>query len=99
MPNLTTLAIETVGWIGALLILGAYVLLSTERIRSASRTYQWMNVVGAACFIVNSGWNGAIPSAVLNVIWFFIGLYALWALRQRTLRPESSISATSSNTE
>ena len=39
-----------------------------------------MNILGAAGFVVNSGWNGAIPSAAMNVIWIGIGLYAL---RQR----------------
>jgi hypothetical protein len=36
-----------------------------------------MNVVGALGFIVNSGWNGAIPSAALNVVWAGIGLAAI----------------------
>lgn len=70
--------IEVVGWTGAVLILAAYILLSTERLASQSPLYQWMNVVGALCFIVNSGANGAIPSAVLNVIWMGIGLLTLW---------------------
>ena len=39
-----------------------------------------MNILGAAGFVVNSGWNGALPSAAMNVIWIGIGLYAL---RQR----------------
>ncbi|MDB5681714.1 MAG: hypothetical protein JWO16_1519, partial [Sphingomonas bacterium] len=44
--------------------------------------YQWMNVVGAACFILNSGYNGAIPSATLNVAWAAIGLHTLWRVRR-----------------
>lgn len=71
-------AIEAVGWGGAALILGAYILLSSGRIGGRSPVYQWMNVVGAACFVLNSGYNGAIPSAALNVIWAAIGLYTLW---------------------
>jgi hypothetical protein len=42
-----------------------------------------MNVVGAACFIVNSGYNGAIPSATLNIVWAGIGLYTLWRIARR----------------
>ena len=75
--------IETIGWTGAVLILIAYVLLSTGRLTGQSRLYQWMNVVGAACFIVNSGYNGAIPSAVLNVIWAGIGFFTLWRIARR----------------
>lgn len=75
--------IEGIGWIGAALILTAYILLSNGRLDGRSRPYQWMNVVGAACFILNSGYNGAIPSAVLNVVWAGIGLYTLWQIGRR----------------
>jgi hypothetical protein len=75
------IAIEAVGWTGAGLILIAYLLLSAGRVGGRSRIYQWMNVVGAACFILNSGYNGAVPSAALNVVWAAIGLYTLWRLR------------------
>ena len=59
------------------LIVGAYALLSAGRIRAESPTYQWLNIAGAAGFIVNSGAKGAYPSAVLNVVWIGIGVYAL----------------------
>lgn len=89
MPDVTTLVIETIGWIGAVLVLGAYILLVLEKVDSRSPLYQWMNVVGSAGFIVNSGWNGAIPSATLNTIWLAMGLYALAKLRRpRTAPPE-----------
>ena len=84
-------AIEAIGWVAALLILVAYALLSAGRLTATDRSYQWMNVVGAAGFIVNSGWNGAIPSAALNVIWAGIGLAALWKI---ATRKGSSTSAT-----
>lgn len=71
------LAIEIVGWIGAGLILAAYLLLSAGKLPARSFAYQGMNLLGAIFFVVNSGWNGAIPSASLNVIWAFIALLAL----------------------
>jgi hypothetical protein len=70
--------IEVIGWSAALIILLAYGLLSTGRLDGRSVPYQAMNIAGAAGFIVNSGWNGALPSAALNVIWLMIGTYALW---------------------
>jgi hypothetical protein len=79
----TRIILETIGWSGAALILAAYVLLSTGRLGGQSRAYQWMNVVGAVCFIINSGYNGAIPSASLNVVWAAMGLLTLWRVRKR----------------
>ena len=71
------LLIEIIGWIGALLILGAYALLSAGKLSGSSPTYQWMNIVGAAGFVINSGANGAWPSAAMNGVWICIGLATL----------------------
>ena len=75
--------IETAGWIGAVLILGAYLLLSMGKLTGQSAVYQAMNVVGAAGFVVNGWWHGAIPSASLNIVWLAIGAIALWQIRRR----------------
>jgi hypothetical protein len=77
-------AIEIIGWTGALLILAAYALLSSGKLRAHSLTYHLMNILGAAGFVVNSGWNGALPSAAMNVVWIGIGVYAVYQLRRRT---------------
>ena len=76
--------VEIAGWAGAILILGAYILLTLGRIQPQSVMYQAMNVAGAAGFIVNGLANGALPSATLNVIWLGIGVYALWRIRTKS---------------
>ena len=68
---------EVVGWIGGTLILAGYFLLTNGKLDAKSPIYQWLNVVGALGFIANSSWNGAWPSAALNVIWVGIGVVAL----------------------
>jgi hypothetical protein len=78
-----TVLIEIIGWAAALLILAAYALLTAGKLTFDSRAYQWMNVLGAAGFILNSGWNGAFPSAALNVVWAGIGLAALWQISKK----------------
>jgi hypothetical protein len=75
--------VEVAGWAGAILILGAYILLTLGRIQAQSVMYQAMNVAGAAGFIVNGLANGALPSATLNIIWMGIGVYALWRIRTK----------------
>ena len=77
------IAVEVAGWAGASLILGAYLLLSMGRLTGQSLLYQGMNVAGAAGFIVNGWWHGAVPSAALNVLWMLIGGVALWRIRKR----------------
>ncbi len=75
--------IEIAGWTGAALILAAYLLLSMGKLTGQSRVYQVMNIAGAAGFIVNSSWHGAIPSAALNVVWLIIGAVTLWRISRR----------------
>jgi hypothetical protein len=72
--------IETIGWLAAALILASYVLLSLGKLEPRGAVYQWMNVIGAAGFVLNSGYNGAMPSAGLNVIWAAMGLFTLWSV-------------------
>ncbi|HEU4626788.1 MAG TPA: hypothetical protein VFS52_18645 [Steroidobacteraceae bacterium] len=75
--------IEVVGWIAAVLILAAYALLSAGKVDGRSALYHWMNVAGAVGFVINSGYNGAFPSAALNVIWIGIGIFGLVRYRPR----------------
>jgi hypothetical protein len=76
--TLKYILVEIAGWAGASLILGAYLLLSMQKVTGQSKLYQGMNIVGAAGFIVNGFWHGAVPSAVLNVVWMLIGIVTLW---------------------
>ncbi|MGD0491764.1 MAG: hypothetical protein ABSC32_09470 [Steroidobacteraceae bacterium] len=69
--------IECAGWLAMVLILGAYALVTTGKLHARSALYQWMNIVGAVGFIINSGWYKAWPSAWLNVIWLGIGIYGV----------------------
>lgn len=89
--SLVEILVEISGWIGAVLILSAYLLVSMGRLTGQSPLFQWMNMVGAAGFIINSGYHGAIPSAALNVIWMLIGLVTLWRISKAR---DSSTSAT-----
>ena len=87
------IAIEIVGWTGAVLILVAYLMVSAGRLTGQSAAFQWMNLLGAACFIVNSGWHGALPSTVLNILWLLIGIVTLWRIVRSAGRRNAQPSA------
>ena len=77
------IAVEIVGWIGAALILLAYLFLSAGKLTGQSVVYQGMNIVGAAGFVINGWWHRAIPSAALNVLWLLIGAFATWRILKK----------------
>lgn len=79
--------IEIIGWTAAVMMLSAYMLLTSGRLSSASGVYQWLNVLSGAGFIANSGWNGAYPSACLNLVWMAIGIYGLFTGRRIQPKP------------
>ena len=49
-----------------------------------------MNVAGAAGFVINGYWHGAMPSTALNVVWMAIGIVALWKIARRRRRGSST---------
>jgi hypothetical protein len=51
-----------------------------------------MNLVGAAGFVINGWWHGAIPSASLNIVWMFIAAFSLWRIWQRRSSTSAPVS-------
>jgi hypothetical protein len=78
-----TIFVETAGWGGAILILSAYLLVTTGKVTGQSPLFQWMNLGGGAGFVINGWAHGAIPSAALNVIWVAIATFALLRIARR----------------
>ena len=71
-------SIEIIGWVAAAMMLSAYLLLTMGKLSARSNLYHWLNALSGAGFIINSGWNGAYPSAFINVVWMCIGLYGVF---------------------
>jgi len=66
-----------IGFMGTVLVLLAYLLLSTKRIQSDSVSYQGLNLVGAALLIIYAVVLTAWANVLLNVVWGFIAIFAL----------------------
>lgn len=69
--------IDSIGWIGSVMVVMAYALNMYKKMASDSVAYYVLNILGSACLIVNTIYHHAIPSAVVNVIWVVIALVAL----------------------
>jgi hypothetical protein len=73
--------VECIGWLGAILVLLAYVLISLNKIESSTPSFQWLNLVGAICLIVHTIYNHAYPSAFVNIVWTGVAIYGLIKVR------------------
>ncbi|MEM1218176.1 MAG: hypothetical protein AAGH79_04660 [Bacteroidota bacterium] len=80
------LLIDILGWIGSIFLVGAYWLVSKNRITAQSKPYQTLNVLGSILLTINTVYYGAYPSSAVNIIWIFIGGYFLW---KTFVRPNS----------
>jgi hypothetical protein len=76
--------INLIGWVGTILYLIAYALISMKKVEGDSllstgllRLYQGMNIAAGVLLIVNTFTLRAYPSAGLNVAWVGIGLFTL----------------------
>ena len=74
---------EFIGWAGALLFIGAYLLLSIGKLRADKLPYQLLNILGGVCLVVNSVHTRDYPSVITNVIWAGIGVFAIYFNRRR----------------
>jgi hypothetical protein len=84
------LVIETIGWVAAAMMLAAYIMLTLGRLSAGSSWYHWLNILSGAGFIINSGWNGAYPSACINVVWVAIGVFGVFGRSLRNTSPAKS---------
>jgi hypothetical protein len=69
--------LESIGWLGSLLVLVAYFLNMQGWLPSENPWYRWLNIIGSICLIVITLHKQVYQSAVVNIIWAGIGLLAL----------------------
>ncbi len=75
-----------IGLIGVVINLGAYLLLSTGRMRANQPRYQWMNIVGTLAIITSLCAQMNMPAMVLNIAWLTVsvaGLFRIYRVRGR----------------
>jgi hypothetical protein len=77
------IAIDILGWLGALVLVAAYSLISYGSVDGRSPIYQTLNVIGSILLTVNTAWHRAWPSSAVNLVWVGIAIGALsrgWAV-------------------
>ena len=70
--------VEIIGWIGAVLIVGAYFFNINGKLKSNSPVYILSNLLGGIFFTINTLIHKAYPSMIVNIIWVIIAVAALF---------------------
>jgi hypothetical protein len=74
---MTVILINIIGWIGVLILLIDYALVSLKKVEGDSFVYQTLNIIGALMLILNSFFFGAYPSVGVNIAWVGIAVFAI----------------------
>ena len=68
---------DLLGWVGTIVYLIAYYLVSIKKVEGDSFSYQSMNIVAGILLVINTFYWRAYPSLGLNAAWIAIGLFTL----------------------
>jgi hypothetical protein len=68
------LVVEIIGWLGAAILVVAYLMVSFDVVSGDSVLYQVLNIMAASGLIVNGLAHRAMPSVVTNAVWMLIGI-------------------------
>jgi cell division protein FtsW (lipid II flippase) len=74
--------VEVVGFIGVVLVLSAYILITTEKVTAKNKIYHILNGVGSLGILINAFYHTAIPSVLLNGIFLFVAGYGFIKARK-----------------
>jgi hypothetical protein len=69
--------VDMLGWIGTVLYLVAYALVSLKKEELDSVLYQGINILAGILLIINTYYWHAYPSVGLNAAWLGIGVLTL----------------------
>ena len=73
---------DAIGWVGAILLLVAYAMISSKKLEADSTAYQLLNIIGSLFLVANTICYRAFPSSFVNVIWAGIAVVSI-ATRRR----------------
>ena len=78
MPSFFQSISSYAGWIGMILILLGYYLISSGKVDGRSRSYHAINFLGAFGITINVFVQHAWPTVTLNVVFALIALWGLF---------------------
>ncbi|WP_088354238.1 CBU_0592 family membrane protein [Polaribacter haliotis] len=81
---------EIIGWIGSALFIVSYFLLSINKLKADNIPYQLMNILGGLCLVVSAYSTKDRPNLFTNVVWMFIGLFAVIQILKKKERKKNN---------
>lgn len=74
------LLLQICGWLGAVGLLTAFYLNSTNKINANSKNYQLINFFSALLLTINAFYINSYPFIIINIFWASVALFSLYRL-------------------
>ncbi|VVB83016.1 Uncharacterised protein [uncultured archaeon] len=71
---------QIAGWLGVVLLIVAYFLLSVKKLKFNSIIYNLLNFLGAIGIIVSTIATQSWPSVMLNFVWAIIAVFSIFKI-------------------
>lgn len=68
------------GWLGAIIFIIAYFLLSVKYISADKPLYHFLNAAGGICLVINALYLSDLPNVVVNAVWISIAILAVYRI-------------------
>ncbi|SFW72787.1 hypothetical protein SAMN02927921_03722 [Sinomicrobium oceani] len=68
------------GWVGALLFIAAYFMLSIRVISAEKPFYHYLNAAGGVCLVVHALHLSDLPNVAVNMVWTGIAMLAVYRI-------------------
>ncbi|WP_417281970.1 CBU_0592 family membrane protein [Belliella marina] len=78
-----------IGWVGAILFITSYFMLSIGKLRQEGKYYHLLNLCGAICLVVNAIHFNDNANILVNIVWAAIALMALYQVAKASFRSKS----------
>lgn len=74
---------NTIGVIGTILLITAYFLLASQRIKGDSYTYLIMNAIAATLILYSLFYYFNLASFIIEIFWIAISIYGIWKKKSK----------------
>ncbi len=74
---------KIIGWVGVVLYVSAYLLLTLQYLKVTKIKFHLLNIFGAVCLIINAWAINDYPNIVVNMLWAFIGFFAVYKINAK----------------
>jgi len=69
--------VKIIGWVGVVLIVGAYILVSFSILSPKNILYPLMNLFGSIGIVIEAGSKRDLQPMVINIVWIIIAAIAI----------------------